>query len=262
MFSVRTQPKMFPCVLAAMLLFGATATAQIATTTGVPMTLNGSAKLLTGTKGGTGLLLTPAQEYLAGSAFTTNAVTFGSTYAFRTFFQFAMTRPGGIAPADGMAFVLQTAGATALGVNGGDLGYGGITPSVAVEFDTYQNGWDADDNHVAILTDGQMIDIDSQTPYGVTNCTPSTGVFGCMSNGDVWSVWIDYDGTTLNVSLADNSTTRPPASISYPIDIATTLGQSSASVGFTAGTGGGWQTHAIFDWSFSQTQSSTVSEER
>jgi hypothetical protein len=256
------QSNMFPHALAAMLLFGATASAQNAATTGVPLTLNGSAKLLTGSGGGTGLVLTPAQEYEAGSAFTTNAVTFGSTYAFRTFFQFAMTRPGGIDPADGMTFVLQTAGNTALGVNGGDLGYGGITPSVAVEFDTYENSWDINDNHVAILTGGQLIDIDPQTPYGVTNCSPSTGVFGCMSNGDVWSVWIEYDGTTLNVALADNSTTRPPALISYPIDIATTLGQSSAFVGFTAGTGGGWQTHVVSEWSFSQTQSSTVSEQR
>ena len=31
-------------------------------------------------------------------------------------------------------------------------------------------------------------------------------MLGCMSNGDAWSVWIDYDGIKLNVALADNST--------------------------------------------------------
>jgi len=167
-----------------------------------------------------------------------------------------MTDPGVYGASDGMTFVLQTQGATALGANGGNLGYagagpngsGGITPSVAVEFDTWQNSpFDINDNHVAILTNGVLNDLDPQTPYGVTNCQP-TGAFGCMSNGDVWSVWINYDGTNLNVAVADNSTTRPANLISYPIDIASILGQSSAFVGFTAGNGLGYENHYILNF--------------
>jgi hypothetical protein len=82
-------------------------------------------------------------------------------------------------------------------------------PSVAVEFDRFQNSpYDINDNHVAILTGGQLNDTDPQTPYGVTDCQP-TGAFGCMNNGDVWSVWIDYDGTSLHVAVADDSDRRP-----------------------------------------------------
>lgn len=42
---------------------------------------------------------------------------------------------------------------------------------------------------MAILSNGQLNDTDSQTPYGQTKCQ-LTGAFGCMNNGDVWSVWI------------------------------------------------------------------------
>ena len=192
------------------------------------LTLNGSAKMLT-VSGYPVLELNPASSYQAGSAFTSKAVAFNSGYTFTVFFQFQMR--SGVGGADGLTFVLQTEGPKALGGNGGCLGYGGagvgcstpatgITPSVAVEFDTYENSPDdLDGNHVAILTNGQMLDIDPQVPYGVTDCTQA-GTFGCMSNGDVWPVWINYDGTNLNVAVADNSTTQPPNLISYPIDLA------------------------------------------
>jgi len=211
------------------------------------LTVNGSAKIFTGPGGGPVILLTPAQQSQAGSVFTTKSIVFDSTYTFATFFQFKMTDPGYYGASDGMTFVLQTEGASALGANGGDLGYAGITPSVAVEFDTWQNPFDINDNHVAVLTDGQLNDLDPQTPYGVTNCQP-TGGFGCMNDGDVWYVWIDYDGTTLHVALADNTDVRPANLINYAIDIPSILGGSSAYIGFTAGTGAGSENHYVMNF--------------
>lgn len=214
------------------------------------LTFNGSARLLTGRNRGSAIWLTPAQDNEAGSVFTTNSIAFSPSYRFSTFFQFQMTDPSSGGASDGIAFVLQTEGATALGGKGGYLGYGGITPSIAVEFDTWQNpGWDINDNHVAILLDGRITGLDPQTPYGVTNCQP-TGAFGCMSNGDVWSVWIDYDGINLNVALADNSLVRPANLISFPINIPALLGQTNAFVGFTAGTGAGSENHFVANWKF------------
>ena len=261
MFSVRTQSKTMMHAFAAMLLFANTAAAQTAMSSAA-LTFNGSAKLFTGPTGRSVLWLTPAQEGQTGSVFTTDSVVFNPKYAFATSFQFQMTDPGSGGASDGMTFVLQTESASALGAGGGCLGYAGspggsctppstgIMPSVAVEFDTWHNvGVDFNDNHVGILTGGQFIEIDPQTPYGVTNCQP-TGAFGCMSNGDTWSVWIDYDGASLHVAVADNSTTHPANLISYPIDIPGLLGQSSAFVGFTAGTGAGYENHYILDWRF------------
>jgi len=220
-----------------------------------PWTLNGSAKLQKTPNGTYRLWLTPNQPSQAGSAFLSSPIEFNASYAFSVFFQFQMTDPGYQA-SDGMTFVLQTEGPTALGCDGGGLGYQacgtnpGITPSIAVEFDDYQNvPYDINDNHVAILTNAQITGIDPQTPYGVTNCQP-TGGFGCMNNGDVWSVWIDYDGTSLNVAVSDGSTKRPANLLSYPIDIGSILGQSSAYLGFSAGCGNGYENHYVMNVQF------------
>jgi len=73
------------------------------------------------------------------------------------------------------------------------------------------------------------------------------GQWGCVVGLD------EYDGTNLNVAIADNSTTRPANLISYPIDIPSLLGQTSAFAGFTAGTGSGYQNHIVGNWHFSET---------
>lgn len=67
--------------------------------------------------------------------------------------------------ADGLALVVQDEGPDALGATGGDLGYGrqtagdltrseGITHSIAVELDTWQNRWDPAVPHVSLQSRG------------------------------------------------------------------------------------------------------------
>jgi hypothetical protein len=220
------------------------------------LTLNGTARIVNAASGNPLIQLTPAHANTSGSAFTANIVPFNPSMTFTTFFQFRMEHPGGIGSADGFTFMLQTESATALGGGGGGLGYANIAPSVAVEFDTWTNApFDINDNHVAILTGGLLNDAGSQTPYGVGSCANPVGVFGCMANGDIWSVWIDYDGANINVALADNSSTRPGTNlISYPISLPAMLGQTSAYVGFTGATGSGWDTHEVLNWQFSETK--------
>ncbi|MBK9109737.1 MAG: hypothetical protein IPM92_15530 [Saprospiraceae bacterium] len=59
--------------------------------------------------------------------------------------------------ADGIAFVFQPI-STSIGVSGGGLGYQGVMPSLAVEFDTYHNGNYTDPifDHVAIIRNGNV----------------------------------------------------------------------------------------------------------
>jgi Legume lectin domain len=212
------------------------------------LTFNGNAKLVKTPGGQPAIQLTPSQGSTQGSVFTTNQVQFDPELRFHTFFQFQIN-PGPACPGDGMAFVVQTQGPNALGGGGGGLGYKGIHPSVAVEFDAFQNSpFDPNNNHVAILTQGLLNDLDPQAPYGVVNCTSPIGVFGCIANGDIWSVWIDYDGKNLSVAVADDSGTRPPNLISYPIDLASLLGQTSAYLGFTGGIGSCYESHYILNW--------------
>ncbi|MEZ4828754.1 MAG: hypothetical protein R3C61_21080 [Bacteroidia bacterium] len=59
--------------------------------------------------------------------------------------------------ADGMAFVLQQV-STSVGSSGGGLGYAGISPSIAIELDTWQNT-DVNDptyDHMAVLRNGNI----------------------------------------------------------------------------------------------------------
>ena len=36
------------------------------------------------------------------------------------------------------------------------MGYGGISPSIGIEFDTYNNSWDSNGNHVGVNLNGSM----------------------------------------------------------------------------------------------------------
>ena len=87
------------------------------------LSLDGSAKI-----SGTSLELTDGGPNEAASAFYATPLNIES---FATDFQFQLTN----ANADGFAFVIQNAGPTALGADGGSLGYAGIGNSVAVKFD-------------------------------------------------------------------------------------------------------------------------------
>lgn len=57
---------------------------------------------------------------------------------FQAHFTFKVTRANANVPAEGFAFVIQSQSATARGSEGGNLGYSGITNSVALEFDIAQ----------------------------------------------------------------------------------------------------------------------------
>ena len=211
------------------------------------------------TADGTVLRLAQSTTWQAGTAFTAATVPFSTAAdTFSTYFQFRITNPGGIAPADGIVFVIRDAGTPALGQVGGAVGYDGIGHSIGVKFDTYQNDREINDNHVAIQTNGVWLDEFTQTPYGVGNCLKPTGVAGCMSNGHLWSVWIDYDGVSLHVAVADGSTRRPADLVGAPVSLPSILNLASAAyVGFTGATGAGTENHDILNWQYSNTYNPT-----
>jgi hypothetical protein len=208
------------------------------------------------TSDGTVLRVTPAAGGQAGAAYHTTPFTLGLGNTFSSQFHFRFTNPGGIDPADGITLVLA-ASPTGLGTGGGAIGYGGVPNSVAIEFDTYNNGpGDGySSNHVAVDTNGSLNDLGLVNAYGVQSCDFSGGYAkpGCMSNGDLWTATIGYDGSNLNVTLKDAAGADFVALNNLPIDIASYLGTSSAYVGFTSGTGAGWENHDILDWKFADT---------
>jgi hypothetical protein len=209
---------------------------------------------------GTVLRLTPANYWQTGAAYSTSPITLGASDTFSTTFQFRITNPGGINPADGITFVLA-ASPTGLGNAGVGIGYAGVQNSVAIEFDTYNNtgfGLGNNDgnssNHIAIDTNGVLTNSALTNVYGVQNCNFSTGLgSGCMSNGDLWTVKIGYNGSALSVTAQDGTNPVFSAISSYPINVASNLGTTSAYVGFTSGTGAGYENHDIINWQFANT---------
>ena len=143
-----------------------------------------------------------------------------------------------------------------MGASGGALGYGGVPNSVAIEFDTFFNGGvDTSSNHVSIDTGGNLNDLALSNAYGVVNCVLGNNTTpGCMSDGQLWTANISYDGTSLTVKLFDPAVgTTFTAINAFAIDLVATLGQSTAFVGFTSATGSGWENHDIINWQFANT---------
>jgi hypothetical protein len=207
------------------------------------MAFNGSAAL-----NGTRLRLTDGGANEAGSAFYTTPV---NVQSFTSDFTIQPTN----ATADGMTFVIQNAGTTALGPGGGGLGYGppapggtaGIAPSVALKFDLYSNSGEGT-NSIGLYTGG------------ASPTTPATTLGGGVDlhSGDPLNVHITYDGATLRFTITDANIPADTFSTSWPIDIPTTVGGNTALVGFTGGTGGLSATQDVLSWIFTNSTQPTT----
>lgn len=196
------------------------------------------------------ILLASSASDRRGSFFTSSQ--YAVTGGFSAVFEFRISSPGGAtdgiaAGADGLAFVVQRAGATALGGSGEGLGYGprggtaGITPSVAVEFDTFRNSWDPSSNHIGI------------NPGANLTSAASLDVAQAFDNGLKWTVWVDYSGSVLEVR-ANTTGIRPlAADLTHSVNLLSTLGGTSAFIGFTGATGSAFGTHEILGFAFSDT---------
>ena len=70
-------------------------------------------------------------------------------------------------------------------------------------------------------------------------------------DGRVWTAWIDYTGSVLEVRFASNGLRPAFPQLSAPIDLSALLGTTEAYVGFTAATGDQlWANHDIVDWEY------------
>ena len=178
----------------------------------------------------------------SGSAFSTNAIQLNNDASFSTAFNFNISKPIN-SGADGLTFALQTVSNTA-GGGGGGIGYAGIPNSVAIEFDTWNNGsvdgYSA--SHVGINLNG---DINS---VARANVTPHLDA----NYSNDWFAWIDYNGVAdlLEVRLAQVDLRPQLAILSYTVDLAAVLGSTFGYAGFTSGTGWAGAQHDIVNWQF------------
>ena len=95
--------------------------------------------------------LTEALNGKWGSVWSLNKVNIKESFEISMSLNFGDKDSG----ADGIAFVLQKSSNSA-GSSGIGIGYAGISPSFAVEFDTYKNGFDPNEDHCAVQINGKV----------------------------------------------------------------------------------------------------------
>jgi len=185
--------------------------------------LNGSAI----DQGGNCFRLTPALLSQGGAVWFQNKITLNEDFSVQGTINLGTIDAGG---ADGIAFVLQPV-CSGLGVVGGGLGYLGISPSLAIEFDTWQNGDVSDpaQDHIALMKNGVTNHVSPNNLWG-----PNTSR-GNLETGLNYSFSIDWDASTTTLSLTFNGSLL----MTYSNDIVTSIFGGNANVfwGFTAATG-------------------------
>ncbi len=141
--------------------------------------------------------------------------------------------------ADGMAFVLQQV-STSVGTAGEGLGYLGVTPSLAVEFDTWQNPNRNDPvyDHMAIMANGVPTHGTPQNLAGPVGILPGNANVEDCSYHSLRVLW-QADSQLLKIYVDCN------LRMTYAADIINDIfnGDSEVFWGFTAATGGSVNEH-------------------
>lgn len=127
------------------------------------------------------------------------------------------------------------------------------TPTLAVEFDTFQSSsfQDINDNHVGIDTSSLVSNISKPVAYyNSTSTNDKNTIF--LKSGHPIQVWIDYNSqeTLINVSIAPlgmPKVDRPL--ISYPVNLSLVI-DDYMYVGFSAATDAISATDNVHGWSF------------
>ena len=195
------------------------------------MALNGSTDI-----NGNRLELTNLASGEASSAFYTTPV---DVTGFTNQFTFQLSSGSGTGA--GFTFTIQGESPTVVGSNGAGLGYAGITPSVAVKFDLYN------DNGEGVDSTGLFSGGAAPTNSGSVDLT-SSGVN--LHSGDIMSVNMTYNGTTLTVIITD-TVTGASATQRYTVNIPSLVNGNVAYVGFTAGTEGVPTVQDVLSWTYS-----------
>ncbi len=239
------------------------------------------------------LRLTPAATQRVGGAWFNikQPVAGGFTSVFT--FQITNSNENTNFPADGFAFVIQNAplsefppfgGTSALAGAGGALGYAaglafptsqgqftpGIPNSLAVEFDTYTNPWDPNNNHVAVQScgTGENNEFHSLGEFlEPCNLALNAALPTTLSNGHVHTVTIDYQPPqdcsqclgVLRVIL--DGTDLFPNGIGVDLATLLSLDNGKAWVGFTGATGDVIENNDILSWSFTPHVSTTITQD-
>ncbi|MCE3295587.1 MAG: hypothetical protein K0R65_1301 [Crocinitomicaceae bacterium] len=151
-----------------------------------------------------------------------------------TFCMFLGDNDGG---ADGFAFVMRSPTSNTFGAEGGGLGYGtlngddGIYPSVAIEFDTYENSdlFDIFEDHTQLVLNGNVSGFPAVAPISLLPGNPN------VEDNNFHNARIVWDPVSHNFSMYFDGNLR----FTYTDDLVNNVfgGDPQILWGFTASTG-------------------------
>lgn len=210
-------------------------------------TLNGSAAGIANpvSFNGSSVLRLADNYNQAGSGFLSEAVPVrvgGAPLSFSSRFELQITDSRNTG-ADGITFTVTDA-PTRLGGFGVGIGYSGISPSIAVELDTWNNGGidGGSGNHVGFNRNGSV------------DSGPRHELAIDLENELIKWAWVDYDAASgsLEVRLAETPVRPQDPVLATTVDLAAALGlagdDGSAYFGFTSGTGSAAADHDLRAW--------------
>ena len=203
--------------------------------------------------------LTPAIATQSGSVWNNYKIDLSQSFTFTFDVFLGNTDANG---ADGIAFVLQPI-STSIGGNGSGLGFGGISPSIGVTLDTYQNSSPDNDpfyDHIAIQKNGDLVHTSVNNLAG-----PVTIINGNNNAEDgIWhSLKIVWNAVSKTLDAYIDGTLR----VSRTEDFVVTTFSNNPLVywGFTGSTGAltniqRFKTTLTPQWNFNSTQKRCVNE--
>lgn len=185
-------------------------------------------------------IITPDAEFQSGGVWYNNPIDFDEDFTIYYQNNFGNKDIDG---ADGMALVFKGTSVPEIGDPGGGLGFRGISPSLVVEFDTWQNPENTDpaEDHIAILRNGNPIHNNSfDNLAGPVQASISSGN---IEDGADHEIKIDWDATTKTLRVFFDCNLR----LSLNLDIKTTIfsGDDTVFFGFVGSTGGFSNLHQL-----------------
>jgi hypothetical protein len=185
-------------------------------------------------------ILTEAKESQKGSVWSNYKIDMNRDFSI-DFEVYMGNSDGG---ADGVVFALQGS-CTSAGGNGNSMGYGGITNSLGVEFDTYTNSENNDlsADHIAIISNG------SADHGGLANLAGPLGLAN-IEDGAWHSAKVSWNASTHTFKIKYGSSD----SLTYTGDIVNDLFAGNPQVfwGFTGATGLYYNTQKVCVTSYPQ----------
>jgi fibronectin type 3 domain-containing protein len=156
--------------------------------------------------------------------------------SFSTTFTYNLSGGAGN-PADGVTFVIQNIGLTALGAAGGGLGYQGLNPSFAFAINTYGGNALGTEFLTNGVVDEQFTESNINTQLVNNPITVTIGYAAGVATAEVQQ--------TINGVVQTDTK-------SFAVNLPSLVGGDYAYVGFTGATGGANSTQEITSWTFDQ----------